>query len=71
MEDKADFCNVTEIDHHIEEFILEMNKAKMVLVLDNTKEGVNIKFQKKIRLQHQEELKKSSNTLLSLKDNEN
>ena len=53
MEDKANFGNVAEIDDYIEEFLLEINKAKEENVLNNVKEGVNINLEKDLWLEQQ------------------
>ena len=71
MEDQAYFDNVEEMDDYIEEFLLEINKAKEGHVLDNAKEGVNVNLQKDVRLEQQAELKESSNASLSVKYNQN
>ena len=64
MEEKDDFGNVAEMDDCIEEFILEINKAKAGPVLYNSKDGVNVNLKRDLMLEHQTELKESSNTSL-------
>ena len=51
------FFNVIEIDECIEEFAIEVNKAKAGLSQDNTREGVNVKFQDALSLERETKLK--------------